>query len=44
MAPAVIVDRLGISRAEIRRAIAPHLATAPPALREQLENLGGADD
>lgn len=44
MAPAVVVDRLDISRDEIVRAVTPHLDTSDPALRAQLENLLGHDD
>ena len=44
MAPAVIVSRLGISRAQIVGGIAPHLETSNVALRAQLENLLGAVD
>lgn len=42
MTPALIVSRLGISRGQILRAVEPHLDTADPALRAQLENLLGA--
>jgi hypothetical protein len=44
MAPAVVVDRLGISRAQILRAVEPHLGISDGALRAQLENLLGAVD
>jgi hypothetical protein len=44
MAPAVIVDRLDVSRDEIVRAVTPHLGTSNEALRAQLENLLGHDD
>lgn len=44
MAPALIVERLGISRGQILRGVEPHLDAADPALREQLENLLGAVD
>ena len=44
MAPAIIVDRLEISRDEIVRGVTPHLSTSDPALRAQLENLLGHDD
>lgn len=43
MTPAVIVQRLGISRVQIERAIAPYRDTASPALRAQLANLLGEE-
>lgn len=42
MTPALIVSRLGITRAQILRAVAPHLDTPDAKLRAQLENLLGA--
>lgn len=42
MTPALIVSRLGITRAQILRAVAPHLETPDAKLRAQLENLLGA--
>ncbi len=42
MAPALIVSRLGITRAQILRAVAPHLDTPDAKVRAQLENLLGA--
>ena len=44
MTPAVIVSRLGVTHDQIEHAVAPHLGTASPALRAQLENLRGRDD
>jgi hypothetical protein len=44
MAPAVIVSRLGISRAQIVRGVVPHLGTSNDRLRAQLENLLGAGE
>lgn len=44
MTPAVIVQRLGISKTQLARAIAPHRGTSNPALRAQLENLLGEDE
>jgi len=42
MTPALIVSRLGVTRAQILRGVAPHLDTPDPELRAQLENLLGA--
>lgn len=42
MTPALIVSRLGITRGQILRAVAPHLDTPDAQLRAQLENLLGA--
>ncbi|HZR79539.1 MAG TPA: hypothetical protein VFD92_00465 [Candidatus Binatia bacterium] len=44
MAPAVVVSRLGISRAQILRGVAPYLDTSDDRLRRQLANLLGAVD
>lgn len=42
MTPALIVDRLGITRGQILRAVEPHLDAPDAKLRAQLENLLGA--
>lgn len=44
MAPAVIAQRLGITRQQILRGVEPHLGVSDPALRPQLENLLGEVD
>lgn len=42
MTPALIVDRLGVTRGQILRAVEPYLDTPDARLRAQLENLLGA--
>ena len=44
MTPAVIVQRLGITRAQVERAVAPHRGSSDPALRAEIEDLLGDDE